>query len=241
MTSATHLDRAGSASERSRMYSLLATALAYPTTAVVDGIAGALAEGAPGFPSVMAAPLGALASMLPEDLATLQRSHQRLFPQIESMETPGYETAYRGDEIFNHTAIMADIAGFYRAFGLEVGGATRERPDHITVELEYLAFLAFKEALRCEQSDEEQADVCAAAERSFLTDHLGDWGPELGRRLERHADHDFYRSVGRLLDRWIVQRLDDLGIEPDGNAGALSASPVVGSSSWERVALGDKP
>ncbi len=233
-------DRSVAASERSRAYSLLATALAYPTVAGVDGIASAIADGAPGFPPELKTLLAELALASSSDLASLQRSHQRLFPQIESQETPGYETAYRGDEIFNHTAIMADIAGFYRAFGLEVGGATRERPDHVTVELEYLAFIAFKEA---KSDDESQADICADAERLFLADHLGDWGPELGRRVERYTDHDFFKVVGRLLDFWINHRLDDLGIEPDGSAGAIVPSTARGDdepivcepSAWQPV------
>jgi len=213
--------RSASASERSRAYSLLATALAYPTDAGIDGIVAAIAEGAPGYPPALRTLLEELSATISGDPATLGRSHQRLFPQIESPETPGYETAYRGNEIFNQTAIMADIAGFYRAFGLEVGGSTHERPDHVTVELEYLAFLCFKEAISAERGDDDQADVCADAERTFLADHLGDWGPELGRRLEQYSDHEFFVVVGRLLDRWINLRLDDLGVEPTAGIGVL--------------------
>ncbi len=241
--------RSASASERSRTYSLLATALAYPTEAGIDGIVGAAAGGASGYPAVLRALLKELAATIPGDLATLRRSHRRLFPQVESQDTAGYETAYRGDEIFNQAAIMADIAGFYRAFGLEVGGAMRERPDHVTVELEYLAFLCFKEALSAEGGEIDQADVCADAERTFLTDHLGDWGPELGRRLERHSDHEFFGVVGRLLDQWINLRLDELGVEPNASAGALIPSQGLGTddaslpyqpSAWQPVHFKEK-
>ena len=224
MTNTTIGDRSVSASERSRAYSLLATALAYPTDAGVDGIVVAATGGASGFPPALRTLLKELTATIPDDLEPLRRSHQRLFPQVESQETPGYETAYRGTELFNHTAIMADIAGFYRAFGLEVGGSKRERPDHVTVELEYLAFLSFKEALSAEGGYDDQADICADAERAFLADHLGDWGPELGRRLKRHSDHEFFSVVGRLLDQWINRRLDDLGVEPNARAGALIPS-----------------
>jgi len=241
--------RSASASERSQIYSLLATALAYPTDTGIDGIAAAVAGGASGYPSALRPLLEELAAAIPDDVAPLGRSHQRLFPQVESRETPGYETAYRGSEIFNQAAIMADIAGFYRAFGLEVGGSTRERPDHVTVELEYLAFLGFKEALSAESGEIGQADVCADAERTFLADHLGDWGPELGRRLESHSDHKFFDVVGKLLDRWITLRLDDLGVEPNASAGALSPSPGLGTdeeslpyqpSAWQPVHFKEK-
>lgn len=243
MTAATTNDRIVSAAQRSRVYSLLATALAYPTRAGVDGIVSAADGGAPGYPAELRPLLEDLPGIA-GDLGSLRQAHQRLFPQIESQETPGYETAYRGDEIFNQTAIMADIAGFYRAFGLEVGGPLRERPDHVTVELEYLAFLCFKEAMSAERDDREQADVCADAERTFLADHLGDWGPELGRRIERHSDDEFYRLIGGLLDRWINMRLDDLGVEPNASAGTVAPAsnfmPGEGSlpcepSAWKPV------
>jgi len=234
MTNTTVVDRSVSASERSRIYSLLATALAYPTDLGLEAMGTAISAAAPGFPDAAKPLLEELAATIPGDLAPLERSHLLLFPQIESQETPGYETAYRGNEIFNHTAIMADIAGFYRAFGLEVGGAIRERPDHVTVELEFLAFVSFKEAISADNGEDEQADICADAERSFLTDHLGDWGPELGRRIGRHSDSEFFGVVGRLLDWWINYRLDDLGVEPDGNAGALI--PSVGDGGAEPFA-----
>jgi len=210
-------DRSVSASERSRVYSLLATALAYPTETGTEGILAAVSGEAFSYPDAVSALLGELSAILTDDIDTLKRAHQRLFPQVESRETPGYETAYRGSEIFNQAAIMADIAGFYRAFGLAVGGSLRERPDHVTVELEYLAFLCFKEAVAVDNDEYDQADICADAERSFLTDHLGDWGPELGRRLDRHSDHAFFRVVGRLLDHWINLRLDELGVEPNAS------------------------
>ncbi len=249
MAQTTTNTRSAAASERSRIYSLLATALAYPTDAGIDGIVTAIAEGASGYPPALRPLLEELAATVPDDLEFLGRSHQRLFPQVESRETPGYETAYRGSEIFNQTAVMADIAGFYRAFGLEVGGSLRERPDHVTVELEYLAFLCFKEALSTEGGEIDQADVCADAERTFLADHLGDWGPELGRRLELHSDHEFFGVVGKLLDRWINLRLDDLGVEPNASAGALFPSHGLGTdeaplpcepSAWQPVHFKEK-
>ncbi len=231
-------DRQTSAASRSQIYSLLATALAYPSEAGIAGIRTATSANTLEYSPELWEILEELNATIPEDYTTLQHSHQLLFPQIESQDTPGYETAYRGTEIFNHTTIMADIAGFYRAFGLKVGG---ERPDQITVELEFLAFLAYKEAVLCEEDDNDQADICVDAERAFLTDHLGDWGPELGGRIERHTDHDFFRVVGRLMDHWISGRLDDFGVEPDGKAGALSTSLFTEPSDWEAVTLREKP
>lgn len=211
------------------MYRLLAMALSYPTDESLAELGELVAE-EQRLPGRLSGLLREMASTAAAGAGVLGREHIRLFPPIESPDTAGYETAYRGDEIFNHTAVMADVAGFYKAFGLAVGGSTRQRPDHITVELEFLAFVSFKEALCIRGGDDEQADVCADAERAFLADHLGDWAPELGRRLKEHALGPFYRAAGSLLDRWVTMRLDGLGLEPNGSAGLAVSVPTQGSS-----------
>lgn len=83
---------------------------------------------------------------------------------------------------------LADLNAFYRAFGLEVAEDAAERPDHICLELEFLAVLAAKEAYALEhQLDADQLGVCRDAQRKFLRAHLGHWLPAFTRRLEREA------------------------------------------------------
>jgi TorA maturation chaperone TorD len=91
---------------------------------------------------------------------------------------PPYETTYtsRGSP-----ANLADIAGFYRAFGVEIAG---EKPDHLVAELEYLALLALREAHAREAGDDEHAVLCAQARASFLRDHAGCWLDAFAGRFE---------------------------------------------------------
>lgn len=70
------------------------------------------------------------------------------------------------------TPRLADVAGFYRAFNAAV---TRDRPDHVVAELEFLALTLLTEAEALERGDEDIAEVAARATRSFLRDHLGGW------------------------------------------------------------------
>lgn len=95
------------------------------------------------------------------------------------------------------TFVLADIAGFYRAFGFEVSG---ERPDHIVPELEFEALLHAKEAYARASNDKEGADVCADARRKFTAEHLGAWLPQLARRIaEQDEDPALSAIVGGLL------------------------------------------
>jgi nitrate reductase assembly molybdenum cofactor insertion protein NarJ len=70
------------------------------------------------------------------------------------------------------TPRLADVAGYYRAFGLQVAG---ERPDHVVAELEFLAFALAVEADALERGHAEPAEVIGDAIRSFVRDHAGSW------------------------------------------------------------------
>jgi TorA maturation chaperone TorD len=85
---------------------------------------------------------------------------------------------------------LADLAAFYRAFGLEVAEDAGERQDHICLELEFMCVLAAKEAYAHEhQLDSDQLAQCRDAQKKFLREHLGRWTPAFrpppGRRDER--------------------------------------------------------
>lgn len=101
---------------------------------------------------------------------------------LERGSVPLYETSYEGGRGSpgGATFQMADIAGFYRAFGFEASG---ERPDHVVPELEFLALLLMKEAYARISGDAEGAEVCASARGKFVAQHLGEWLPDFAGRV----------------------------------------------------------
>jgi nitrate reductase assembly molybdenum cofactor insertion protein NarJ len=69
---------------------------------------------------------------------------------------------------------LADISGFYLAFGLAPDDAERrELLDHVAVELEFYAMLLFKEHALTIAGDVEGMAVVREARAKFMTDHLG--------------------------------------------------------------------
>jgi len=109
---------------------------------------------------------------------------------------------------------MADVGGFYKAFGVELddGG---QRVDHITAELEFMNLLAVKEAVALqEEGAGENARICRDASRSFLRDHLMRWAPRLGDGLAESEGDPIYTAAGRLLSGFIVfdaEKIDAAG------------------------------
>jgi len=116
------------------------------------------------------------------DLPALQAEHRRAFGLTGSL---CYETEVGLPHEFRQSQEMADLAGFYRAFGFTIGGKVRERPDHISAELEFMHILALKEARAAQNGVPEHVEICVEAQRKFLQEHLGQWIGLFAEALKR--------------------------------------------------------
>lgn len=119
------------------------------------------------------------------ELPALQAEHRRAFGLTGSL---CYETELGLPHEYRQSQEMADIAGFYRAFGFNIGGKVRERPDHISAELEFMHVLALKEAYAAEKEVVEHIEICIDAQRKFLQEHLGKWVGLFAELLARSAE-----------------------------------------------------
>jgi len=125
---------------------------------------------------------------------------------------PPYELEYRSAEVFQQSQTLADICGFYRAFGFEAAGPVADRADHVAAEWEFLAVLAIKEALA---EDESQRSCCVDAQRLFLAEHAGVWMPAFFERIRRAGRSTWLAHVADLADvvlrSWCAERGVALG------------------------------
>ena len=109
---------------RSTAYRLLSQATMYPSDDVITMLRGEdllQAEAAAEIlEETFSTPLAAFAKELQNSSpGDLQREHGRIFSHLLSLDCPPSETVYTAREIFEETAELSDIAGFFRAFGLE--------------------------------------------------------------------------------------------------------------------------
>lgn len=99
---------------------------------------------------------------------------------------------------------LADVTGFYLAFGLQPREGSGERPDFIATQAEFMHALLVKQAYAQERGWAEQADVCADAEGKFLRDHFLWWTPMLCMALRKTASDPFYRALSEVLQAFIA-------------------------------------
>lgn len=137
----------------------------------------------------------------------LVADHVRVFGLTPCRECSPYETDYHANEDpFFLSQQMADVAGFYRAFGVQPGGRRRERPDHIALELEFMALLLSKQRLAAVRSDRqslEHVEVCRRAQQSFLRDHLAWWAPAFAQMLLRKAERGPFSLAASALSAFL--------------------------------------
>ncbi len=92
--------------------------------------------------------------------------------------------------------ILADIAGFYNAFGFKLSEKATEKADHLTGELEFVALLL---VMLAQTQDEEALRTTHHALSSFSFDHLGEWLPTFCERLTENTSLLIYQHLAKLL------------------------------------------
>jgi DMSO reductase family type II enzyme chaperone len=219
---------------RSRVYSCLAACFRYPDAESWEEIASDEDRSTFAYACVQLAEkkeyhslrryCGGLSTGKDTSLEILQDTYQEVFGHTVSKHCPPYETEYGNMHLFQQSDVLADLGGFYNAFGV----APRERIDrldHISFQLEFLYLVTFKEAHALKEGKTEEAKICREAQAAFLEDHLGRWAPIFAKRLERKDLEGIYGDAARLLDNFVEAEKKCLSMElqlvPDVSRGEL--------------------
>lgn len=201
---------------RGAMYEALAFAFSYPDTETLAGLGAALETLAEheetarhGDRLAFDALAAALAAAEPEALA---ERYNLLF--AGEVLCPAGETEYELDA-FTKARQLADIAGFYHAFGLHVPEDRPAPADSLATELEFLSQTVMRQAYAALNGWAEQQQLCEEAQRSFLEDHLGRWAPLFCRSLfEMVEGEGFYAAAAALCEQFVIEEIRASGANP---------------------------
>lgn len=151
----------------------------------------------------------AIPNAAPLTLSDLQMQYLHSFGAAGSL---CYETEYGLPHEFRQSQELADISGFYNAFGFYNGGQVRERPDHLAVELEFMQALALKEAHALLNGPAEHAEMCAIAQAKFLAEHLGAWVGLFAQSLALNAQEGPYFALAQFTSEFVRADAARLGV-----------------------------
>lgn len=129
--------------------------------------------------------------------------HITLFDHSRDEMIPPYETDHRKLELHSSVQEMADIAGFYLAFGLRMRGEYGERPDHLGAELEFMSFLAAKERYAVASGNEEQRLIAHEAQVKMMSEHIMKWMPAYLLLLSQNGISPFYARLAKPLSAFL--------------------------------------
>ena len=185
---------------RSAVYAVLANGFSQPNEATADFFRRCGESDRHGDSDVARCLTALLASIRDGELAKLQEAYIRLFDPVNGPFP--YESEHKKGHDFAKANILADIMGFYRAFGVEPAG---DRADHIAAELEFMHLLTLKEHYAAGEGDQEHAALCREAGQKFFREHLSLWTESLlaAMRASLSKDdrdhHPFYEHLMSLL------------------------------------------
>ena len=147
-------------------------------------------------------------------LSALQREYIRLFVEREGANISLVESTYKpwtNDRecgmVFaaSKGLLMGDCAvhmlDIYRQLSLEVPEEFRSMPDHLVLELEFLALLY-------QSASNQQIE-------RFIEDHL-DWIPELKEEIDKTSAHPFYRNSIELIHLFLQSELKNGKVKAHG-------------------------
>jgi len=141
--------------------------------------------------------------------ALRQEFHDLFIVPLGRYVTP-YEAVYRDERVVGDRRVRGLLMGpstlrvreEYRQAGWDPTGLG-ELPDHVGVELAFMAFLCARERGAWERGEGERAWEVLAQEQRFLGGHLLAWVPALAARIAGNAASDFYRGIGFLTEQFV--------------------------------------
>lgn len=155
----------------------------------------------------------------------------------------GHISPHESVQIEEHGGFWGDATTAVRRFitgtGIEYSDSYTGIPDHISVELEFLAELAKREGQAWQQGDAAAASNCLEYQQAFLQQHLGAWIKRFSDQVIEMAELSFYRELARVTTEFVDS--EKMALEERLRAAEAvidSAASVLAAAEPERLRVG---
>jgi putative dimethyl sulfoxide reductase chaperone len=207
------VERIDQSLSRSRVYALLAIGLGFPDCESHAGFSGGQSI------TELQQALEICAPHLGGEFREQIAPRLRLtcsFEDFEALFLSSFETnmpapsaaLYEGVHVHkdDRPALILELKGFYRNFGLQMDANGNELEDTLTAELEFMQFLAAKQA----QAEMEgiSANAYQRAQRDFLERHLAIWIPLVRAEINAKVTTPFFVALADLAEAFVAADLE---------------------------------
>ncbi len=116
-----------------------------------------------------------------------------------------YESVYTSRKKIIMQDAYDQVKAIYAAKGLKKNydEGSEFYEDHISLELEFMAFLCHETQYILGTQDESKFLSCVKEQMDFLSKHLLNWVPRFCSDIEKYADTKFYKGIGKITDSYL--------------------------------------
>ncbi|MHC4118855.1 MAG: TorD/DmsD family molecular chaperone [Planctomycetota bacterium] len=129
--------------------------------------------------------------------------YTRLFIGPFKMLVPPYSSLYFGSD-----TLMSDetvwVVDFYRKAGLKFEQETKEAPDHVAIETEFMYWLTHNEIKALDSGDREQAFSLWENQKEFFARHYSKWVPEFCTKVATETNNEYFKLLSECFGKFIA-------------------------------------
>jgi len=118
------------------------------------------------------------------------------------------ESEYVGDRLGGKGLLMADIAGFYKAFSFIPEIEFRAPVDNISMEFSFLSYITLKEAFALYRGQDKEIQICADAKEKFQKEHLLPWVYLFVKKLIEVNPDSFYARISLIMEDFLNKNIN---------------------------------
>jgi len=108
---------------------------------------------------------------------------------------------------FGSDTLMSDetvwVVDFYRKAGLKFDQETKEVPDHIAIETEFMYWLIHNEINALDAGDRDKSFSLWEKQQEFFDKHYKKWVPEFCAKVATETNNEYFRVLAECLKRFI--------------------------------------
>lgn len=131
----------------------------------------------------------------------LAEEYARLFADRPRGLGPPREAAFMNGRAA--TAVPTSVAALYAAAQFAPGRPLAGAPDHIAVELTFMARLCQRQLQAVITADANEAARLGHVQQAFLGQHLKPWASTLADEVKAVTREQFYQALSMLLAAWM--------------------------------------